>query len=115
MGNNYQRPILPLVLIAAGLIVLIGAVVGFVFYSGGDDLQQVSNPNQKIPYPQVARLDLSTAKAAFDSGEAVFVDVRDQVYYENGHIPGARSIPLGQFEVRLNELDATDWIILYCT
>lgn len=112
---NNKRPILQLLLIASGLILLIGAVVGIVFLSGGDDLQQVSVPNQDISYPQVARVDLSTAKAAFDSGEAVFVDVRDQAYYENGHIPGGRSIPLGQFEERLNELDPTDWIILYCT
>ena len=115
MGKNNKRPILPLVLIAAGLILLIGAVVGIVYISGGDDSQQVSVPNQKIPYPLVVRVNLSTAKVAFDSEEAVFVDVRDQAYYENGHIPGARSIPLGQFEDRLNELDPTDWIILYCT
>jgi len=115
LGKNNKRPILPLLLIAAGLILLIGAVAGIVFLSGGDDSQQVSVPKQNIPYPQVARVDLSTAKVAFDSGEAVFVDVRDQAYYKNGHIPGARSIPLGQFEDRLNELDPTDWIILYCT
>ena len=115
MGKNNKRPILPLLLIAAGMILLIGAVVGIVFISGGDDSQQVTVPNQKIPYPQVARVDLSTAKVAFDSGEAVFVDVRDQADYDSGHISGARSIPLGQFEDRLNELDPTDWIILYCT
>ncbi len=82
MGKNDKRPILPLLLIAAGLIFLIGAVVGIVFFSGGDDSQQVTVPNQKIPYPQVARVDLSTAKVAFDYGEAVFVDVRDQAYYK---------------------------------
>jgi 3-mercaptopyruvate sulfurtransferase SseA len=115
LGTNNKRPIFPLFLISAGLILLIGAVVGIVLLSGADDPQQVSVSNQNIPYPQVARVDLSTAKVAFDSGEAVFVDVRDQAYYENEHIPGARSIPLSQFEERLNELDSTDWIILYCT
>ncbi len=115
MGKNNKRPVFPLLLIAAGLIFLIGAVVGIVFISGGDDSPQVSVPNQKIPYPQIVRVNLSTAKVAFDSGEAVFVDVRDQAYYENEHIPGARSIPLSQFEDRLIELEPTDWIILYCT
>jgi 3-mercaptopyruvate sulfurtransferase SseA len=115
LGTNNKRPIFPLLLIAAGLILLIGAVVGIVFLSEEDDSQKVSVPNQDIPYPQVARVDLSTAKAAFDTGEAVFVDVRDETYYENGHIPGALSIPLSQFEQRLNELDPNDWIILYCT
>jgi 3-mercaptopyruvate sulfurtransferase SseA len=115
LGKNNKRPVFPLLLIAAGLIFLIGAVVGIVFISGGDDSPQVSVPNQKIPYPQIVRVNLSTAKVAFDSGEAVFVDVRDQAYYENGHIPGARSVPLGQFEDRLIELEPTDWIILYCS
>ena len=115
MGTNNKRPIFPLLLIAAGLMLLIGAVVIIVFLSEGDDSQQVIVPYQDIPDPQVARVDLSTAKVAFDTGEAVFVDVRDQTYYENGHIPGALSIPLSQFEQRLNELDPNDWIILYCT
>jgi len=115
LGTNNKRPILPLLLIAAGLILLIGAVVSIVFLSEGDDSQQVSVPNQDIPYPQVPRVDLSTAKVAFDTGEAIFVDVRDQTYYDDRHIPRALSIPLSQFEQRLNELDPNDWIILYCT
>jgi len=110
-----KRSFLPLLLIASGLIILIGAVVAIIVISGGDDSQQVTSPNQDIPYPEIARVELSNAKAAFDAGKAVFVDVRDQAYYENGHIPGAQSIPLSQLEQRLNELNPNDWIILYCT
>jgi 3-mercaptopyruvate sulfurtransferase SseA len=113
MKNN--RPIIPLLLIAAGLMLLIGGIVGIAYLFNGDDSQQASIPDQEIPYPQIARVELSAAKDAFDAGEAVFVDVRDQAYYENGHIPGAQSIPLSQFGQRLNELDPDNWIILYCT
>ena len=115
MGINKKRPIFPLILIAVGLLILVGAVAGLILISGSYDPPQVSNPDQEIPFPKVTRVSISTAKGAFDNGAAVFVDVRDQVYYEDGHIPGARSMPLNQFESRLGELNQDDWIILYCT
>jgi len=33
----------------------------------------------------------------YDSGEAVFVDARSREDYEEGHIKGAVSLPVGQF------------------
>ena len=110
-----KRPLLPALLIAAGIVVLIGAVASVFLLSGEEDTPQTGIPNQDLPYPQIRRVDLSTSKSAFDAGGAVFVDVRDQVYFENGHIPGAKSIPLSEFESRMDELDPDDWIILYCT
>lgn len=111
MGTTSNRPLLPILLIAGGVFVLIVAIGGIILFSGGDE----SSPEVVIPNPEVARVDLSTAKRAYDSGQAVFVDVRDQVSYEDAHIPGARSIPLGEIDSRLTELDPGDWIILYCT
>jgi len=61
------------------------------------------------------RATLEEAKAAYDSGEAVFVDVRGPAGYEAGHIPGALLIPVNEFEAHLDELDKKDWILLYCT
>ncbi len=70
--------------------------------------------------PQVSeadapRISLEEAKAAFDGGVAVFVDVRSEAAYADGHIPGALSIPLAELESRLDELDSGQWIITYCT
>ena len=115
MEKTEKRPLLPLLLIAAGVLVLSIALASIFLFSGEDEPAFVEVPNQDIPYSHVARVDLSTAKSAFDAGEAVFVDVRDQVYYDNGHIPGAKSIPLSEFESRFSELNQSDWIILYCT
>jgi 3-mercaptopyruvate sulfurtransferase SseA len=67
------------------------------------------------PYLEVPRVTLEEAKTAFDSGAAVFVDVRSAASYEASHIPGALSIPLGELESRINELDPDQWIITYCT
>ena len=41
------------------------------------------------------------------------VDVRTLKEYEEGHIPGARLIPVGELENRLEELDRTKPTITY--
>jgi 3-mercaptopyruvate sulfurtransferase SseA len=69
----------------------------------------------QIPESEIPRIPLEEAKAAFDSGAAVFVDVRSATSYEAAHIPGALSIPLADLEARLSELDPNKWIITYCT
>ncbi len=115
MSVDNKRSIFPLLLVAIGIVILIGAVVSLVALSSGNNAQQKTSLNTNIPYSDVTRVELSAAKVAFDSGQAVFVDVRDEPYFDNGHIPGARSIPLSQFEQRLHELSPNDWIILYCT
>jgi rhodanese-related sulfurtransferase len=45
----------------------------------------------------------------------VFVDVRSAGSYAASHIPGALSIPLGELDARLDELDPAARIITYCT
>jgi 3-mercaptopyruvate sulfurtransferase SseA len=64
---------------------------------------------------EVQRVTLEESKAAFDSGEAVFLDVRSASSYAASHIPDALSIPLAELEVRINEIDPNQWIITYCT
>ena len=48
--------------------------------------------------------------------QLVIVDVREQLAFEQGHIPGAINIPRGQLELRVNELlpDPTQRILVYC-
>ena len=65
----------------------------------------------------VPRVSVTDAKAAFDSGEAVIVDVRDAGLYAQEHIAGAKNIPLANIErdpagVHLKK---DQWIITYCT
>lgn len=67
------------------------------------------------PVLEVARVTLDEAKAAFDSGAAVFLDVRSQGQYERAHIANSLWIPLADIEARMGELDPNDWIITYCT
>jgi 3-mercaptopyruvate sulfurtransferase SseA len=65
----------------------------------------------------VPRVDVNTAKAAFDSGAAIIVDVRSVARYNESHVVDALSIPLNEFETNISnvELDKEQWIITYCT
>ena len=67
------------------------------------------------PHPEIPRVSLEEAKAAFDDGSAVFVDVRITDAYDASHVAGAINLPLAQISQRLGELDQVRWIITYCT
>ncbi|MGW8250135.1 MAG: rhodanese-like domain-containing protein, partial [Anaerolineales bacterium] len=64
-------------------------------------------------FPQIERVSLQDAKAAYDQDQAVFVDVRSGEEYQQGHIPGAVNIPLLDIPNRIGELNPEDWIITY--
>jgi len=48
-----------------------------------------------------------------NSGEYNLVDVRQPEEYEQGHLPGARLIPVGELPNRLAELDRNKPTIVY--
>ncbi len=64
---------------------------------------------------EVIRLSLEEARAAYNDGEALFIDVRSASSYASSHIPGALSIPLAELDKRMGDLDPEQWIITYCT
>ncbi len=47
-------------------------------------------------------------------GDAILLDVRPALEYRQGHIAGARSIPVEQIEARLRELDPDREVVAYC-
>lgn len=46
-------------------------------------------------------------------GDVIFLDVRQPREYEASHLPGAKLIPLGELENRLDELDREKSIVIY--
>ena len=63
------------------------------------------------------RVSMAEFKSLAAAGKVLVVDVRDQLSFATGHIPGARSIPLGQLldPRSIAELKAsTRAIVLYC-
>ncbi len=67
-----------------------------------------------VPLP----LGLMQVKELYDRKEAVIVDARDSETFAAGHIAGSRSLPLGEFDVRLPrfiaDVQPTEMIIVYC-
>lgn len=49
-----------------------------------------------------------------EAGDVVILDVRPELEYQSGHIPEARSIPIGELDARLDELPRDQEIIAYC-
>ena len=80
---------------------------------------QAQNPGGNIPQTEadVPRISAEDAKAAFDSGQAIIVDVRSADSYAAGHAAGSISIPLENFENNIGNLSLKkdQWIITYCT
>ena len=115
---SFKKPgsasLTPILLIAAGAILIIGSAAWFVFSSGAL-AQPTPTVAEDIPYPEVPRVSVKDAKAALDIGNAVFVDSRGEPFFSEGHIPGAVSMTSEEVMDRLDELDPSAWIITYCT
>lgn len=110
------RSIGPVILIAAGLVMIIGVAIWAIFPGlAGSNNAAPTAAVSNLPYPDVPRISLTDAYAAWVAGNAVFVDVRGDSFYETAHIPGALSIPEENLQDRLDQLSKDDWIITYCT
>lgn len=108
-----QNRSLPLALMAVGLVLVIAAVVFSQSLSQATPTPTAASLN--IPFADVPRVSVADAKAAFDLGSAIFVDVRGEPYYTQGHIQDALSIPETDLDTALAQLDPQAWIITYCT
>jgi glyoxylase-like metal-dependent hydrolase (beta-lactamase superfamily II)/rhodanese-related sulfurtransferase len=82
--------------------------------SGGKTVaQMLAEAAANVPFMSLAELK---ARCEAGAGELLVLDVREREAYENGHIPGARHLPRGQLELRVNEdlPDPTVRIVAYC-
>ena len=105
----------PVLILVIGGILLVLASVLLLQNQTGQPTAPVSSGHEEETYPEIERVSLEDAKAAFDAGTAVFVDVRADQAYAAAHIAGSISLPLAETEARLDDLDPNQWIITYCT
>ena len=66
------------------------------------------------PAEAARRITVEEARAAFERGEAVFVDVRGEDAFRQGHIRGALSVPTGTAAQHADKLPKNKLIITYC-
>lgn len=114
----------PILLMAGGVFLILAVVIWELTTTANaavpqsNALPSVPTPQNEAlqtPFPEISRVSLVDAKAAYDAQSAVFVDVRDTGSFASGHIKGALNIPLADLDTRANELPKDRWIITYCT
>jgi 3-mercaptopyruvate sulfurtransferase SseA len=101
----------PLVFIGAGVFLIVLVLGAGAVYNSP---HATPTPTARV-LPQVERISVERAYRAYENYEAVFLDVRDLMSYEAGHINGSIHIPLNQLGERLEDLAPESWIITYCT
>lgn len=101
--------------IVGGLLLLVAAVLLFVSGQQNPDQPATASTPESDPVASYPRITLEESKAAFDSGEVVFLDVRTEQEYQQAHIPGSISIPYAELPERLSELDPAAAYVTYCT
>ncbi len=75
----------------------------------------VKNLSQQEPVISGLPLEVSVDEAAkLDQEEWLFLDVREPSEWEEGHIPYASLIPLGELTARLSEIPKEKNIIVVC-
>jgi hypothetical protein len=113
-----RSKLVPFLLMALGLVMVIGAMafaLNLPSTPATPTASTSSNTGAMIPFSSVPRISLADAKAAHELGSAIFMDVRGEPWYSNGHIQGAVSVPENEVEAFLDQFSPQDWIITYCT
>jgi len=86
-------------------------------------VQVAPNNNIQVLTSQTpAEDDLSAAKRIsrdeavkmVKEGKAVWIDVRPEAQYDEGHIPGALKFPLSEITSKLTQLPPRKFLITYC-
>ena len=64
--------------------------------------------------PSTAQIGMAQAASEAKIGEAVLLDVRSTMEYENGHAPGAQHISLGTLAARAHEVSTSCPVHVHC-
>lgn len=107
---------------AIGIIIISGMLGIAVNVFRADGIPLVEHWQEKVFNEQLTgglpAISVKQAKEAYESGEALFVDARDPDFYKLGHIPGAVSLPVRNFDLVFpnirERLLAVPRIITYC-
>ncbi len=107
----------PLILFVSGVLFILAAVIWGILQgrpAASTAAQSPVNGNPAaVPLPGIARISPEEALVAYEQGEAVFLDVRNEEGYSDSHVPGAILMPESEVGQRLGELDPEKWVITY--
>ena len=115
---DYRNPI-----IQAGILVIISSLIGIVGNAASSNsipllakkLEQASELELSSQDPVLLTISLEQAKSFFEK-DILFLDARDEVYYEQGHIKGAmKNIFLMELIFNIESIQSkSDPLVVYC-
>ncbi len=100
--------LLPLVLVI--VLALLVSCCGQAPASGSE----ITTPSPELTTPSYINITPEEAHEMVSHGGVVVLDVRTPQEYNSGHISDALLIPLSELESRLDELNPSDHILVYC-
>ena len=117
------KKVILLLSVAAGLALLVNGISprGIPLMGQWDAQQGVvtADADAAALWMEFELPDPATAKHVFDADSALFVDVRSREMFAAGHIPGAISLPLGEFDAVVEaftaEVPPNQPIVTYCS
>ena len=78
-----------------------------------------ANPDDEMAGPGLEIDNLEVAKQIFDRGDTLFVDARSRTDFLEGHVVGAVSLPVNEFDAKLetffNQHLPDQAMIIYCS
>lgn len=104
-----------LVIIGVVLVLVTGLLAARGLVGPAATPTKVAAATGDLPYPEVPRISVKDARAAFEMQAAVFVDVRGDPWFGAGHIPGALNLTEDNLLPGLAAYSKSAWIITYCT
>ncbi len=119
---SLKRLLTPAV-VAASIFLVAGCSSNQATTQDQIDTQQGYNQQTQPPASQPTQQSQSSyqnvsaaqAKQLIDSDKTLqLIDVREESEYNEGHIAGAKLIPIGEFASRIGEIDKTKPVLVYC-
>lgn len=118
-----MRPRLPDILLGALALVLLSGTIGLARNHVAKKPLPLLVPHQRALPQNVSSIPLDVARKWHEGGEALFVDARELVAYQEGHIPGAVHLDAEEAEAYGNgrawqsvlfSLRISPRVIVYC-
>ncbi len=88
--------------------------LGLPFLAIGLSMERAAHFVRRFQHHDFPRISIDELQERMDRDEVLLLDVRPEVEFQAGHLPGALSIPLDELEQRLEELPPRKLIVAYC-
>lgn len=122
--KNAQKPTGRVVVWQSGAILALAVIIGLLTNQWRPDKlplmadRAIENQPSLDSGDDGLRISMEDAQSLFFAQAALFLDTRSREFYDLGHIRGARSLPLEDFEERfkevLGDIGPDMFIITYC-